>query len=64
MGTVLWGAAELLVPSVMTTFIDLLVGVAVSIAIGLGVYALLSHLLKSPEYSSIVTEVMKGIGKR
>ena len=64
MGVIIWVAAELLIPSVNVTFINLLVGLSASIAIGLCVYALISYVCKSPEYMSIMTEVMKGFGKR
>ncbi len=64
MGIVIWVAAELLIPSVNVTFINLLMGISASFAIGLCVYALISYVCKSPEYMIIMTEVKKGIGKR
>ena len=64
MGIVIWVAAELLIPSVKMTFLNLLMGVSASIAIGLCVYAFISFFCKSPEFNSIMTEVMKGFGRR
>ncbi len=64
MGIVIWVAAELLIPSVKMTFLNLLMGVSASIAIGLCVYAFFSYFCKSPEYISIITEVRKGFGRR
>jgi putative peptidoglycan lipid II flippase len=64
MGIVVRAALEFLVPPVSGPFAGLLAGVCASVAIGLCVYALISYFIKSPEFDSIVTEVMKGAGIR
>jgi putative peptidoglycan lipid II flippase len=64
MGCVVWAASRLLIPSTIDSFGQHLGGVAMSVSIGIGVYALISYLIKSPEYSSIKTEIMKGASEK
>ncbi len=59
MGSVVWAASKLLISSVNESFVKHLAGVFASILIGVGVYALISNFIRSPEYGSIVTEVLK-----
>jgi putative peptidoglycan lipid II flippase len=64
MGCVVWAASRLLIPPTIDSFGQHLAGVAMSVSIGIGVYALISYLIKSPEYSSIKTEIMKGASEK
>jgi len=64
MGLAVWAVAGALMPPESSTPSGLLVGVAASIGIGVGVYGVVSFVLKSQELSSVLTEVSKSIGKK
>ena len=64
MGGVVWAVAKFFIPSVNDASGKLLAGVCACIVTGLCVYTLISSFIKSPEFTSLITEIMKGIGKR
>ena len=64
MGIVVWAVAGAIFPLEKQTSSGLLIGVTACIGIGLGVYGLISFVLKSPELSSIIAQVRMDSGKK
>ncbi|CAB1081781.1 Peptidoglycan lipid II flippase MurJ [Olavius algarvensis Delta 1 endosymbiont] len=64
MGIGVWASAELLITPENRTAARLMIGVATSVGIGIGIYGITSFIFKSRELSIVLTEIKKGFGKK
>ena len=64
MGTVVWAVARRFIPTEGGTFTELVTGLVACVMIGLIVFGVCSYIIKSPEFTNVVAEVKKGIGKK
>jgi peptidoglycan biosynthesis protein MviN/MurJ (putative lipid II flippase) len=64
MGTVVWAVARRFIPTEGGTFTELVTGLVACVMIGLIVFGACSYFIKSPEFTNVVAEVKKGIGKK
>jgi len=64
MGIGVWASTELLITPESRTVAGLMIGVATSVGIGIGIYGITSFIFKSRELSIVLTEIKKGLGKK
>jgi putative peptidoglycan lipid II flippase len=64
MGVAVWQAAGVMIPLEAGTPAGLLEGIAVCIAVGIGVYGVISYFLKSQVLNHVLAEARRGIGKK
>jgi putative peptidoglycan lipid II flippase len=64
MGAVVWAVARLLIETERGTFTGQVAGVAACVMSGLVVFGVCSYLTRSSEFTNMVAEVKKGIGKK
>ncbi len=64
MGLAVWATSRAILPVENETLSGLLMGVAASIAVGLCIFGIMSHVIKSQELNYVLVEVRKGIGRK
>jgi putative peptidoglycan lipid II flippase len=64
MGAVVWMVARLLIETEGSAFSERILAVTVCVMIGLTVFGVCAYLTRSPEFTNMVVEVKKGIGKK
>jgi putative peptidoglycan lipid II flippase len=64
MGLAVWATSRAILPVENETLSGLLVGVAASIAVGLCIFGIMSHVIKSQELNYVLVEVRKGIDRK
>jgi len=64
MGLAVWATSRAILPVENETLSGLLMGVAASIAVGLCIFGIMSHVIKSQELNYVLVEVRKGIDRK
>lgn len=64
MGLAVWATSRALLPVENRTLTAMLVGVIASIAVGLGVFGIISYVTRSQELHYVLAEARKGIGRK
>ena len=59
-----WATSRAILPVENRTLTAMLVGVAASIAVGLGVFGIISYITRSQELHYVLAEARKGIGRK
>ena len=64
MGLAVWATSRAILPAENGTLSAMLMGVIASIAVGLGVFGIISYVTRSQELHYVLAEARKGIGRK